>query len=152
MDARANALSRPPGGMDREREMFRLANNGAVQSEEKHQTLSLDVDGWEKSKARKKRSGIKSDALTSTVMTRPLDVDREPKQGMLHRLVPDSRSRLSNTHGFRCEFLHCIAYFEISAQKHLSVVCDVMIIVFNVSLSVLEFKRTNMVVEKTRLT
>ncbi|KAF8388781.1 hypothetical protein HHK36_025461 [Tetracentron sinense] len=106
LDVRAHALARPSVTTDREREMFRLTNSGAVQSgavqsEEKDRTLSIGVDGWEKSKMRKKRSGIKPDVSTNTALTRPLDNDRESKQGIQQRLISDARSRLSDTHGFR---------------------------------------------------
>ncbi|KAF8401033.1 hypothetical protein HHK36_014336 [Tetracentron sinense] len=97
----AHALSRPSVAIDRDREMFRLTNSGAVQSEENDRTLSSAVDGWEKSKMRKKRSGKKLDVSLSTPLTRPVDSDRESKQGMQQRLVTDARSRLSETHGLR---------------------------------------------------
>ncbi|KAK9274643.1 hypothetical protein L1049_021894 [Liquidambar formosana] len=100
MDVRTNALARPSGAIDREREMLRLPNSGAVQGEDR--TLSISVDGWEKSKMKKKRSGIKPDVSPSTVSTKPVDGYREPKQGMQQRLVTDARSRLNNdSHGFR---------------------------------------------------
>lgn len=100
MDARTNALARPSGAVDRDREILRLSNGGAVQGEDR--TLSIGVDGWEKSKMKKKRSGIKPDISPSIVSAKPNDGYREPKQGMQQRLVTDARSRLNNdSHGFR---------------------------------------------------
>ncbi|KAK9102514.1 hypothetical protein Sjap_019768 [Stephania japonica] len=99
MDARANALGRAPGAVDREREVYGLAN--AVPSEDKDPTLTAGAESWEKSKMKKKRSGIKSDVSTGTMLTRPLDGDWESKQDTQQKLGNDPRSRLSNTHGFR---------------------------------------------------
>ncbi|CAB4318576.1 unnamed protein product [Prunus armeniaca] len=100
MDVRSNALVRPSGAVDRDREMLRLASSGAVQGEDRN--LSIGVDGWEKSKMKKKRSGIKPDASPSMVSGKPIDGFRETKQGMQQRPVSDARSRLnSDSHGFR---------------------------------------------------
>lgn len=83
--------------------MLRLANSGAVQGEDR--TLSIGVDGWEKSKMKKKRSVIKPDVSPSTVTTKSLDGFRETKQGMQQRPIADVRSRLNNdSHGFRYDF------------------------------------------------
>ncbi|XP_058110303.1 uncharacterized protein LOC131253351 isoform X2 [Magnolia sinica] len=101
MDVRASSLARPSVPVDRDRDMFKLVNGVAAPSEEKGRTLAAGVDGWEKSKMRKKRSGIKSDVSTSAVMSRPLDGDREPKRLIQQRLGTDARSRLSNVLGFR---------------------------------------------------
>ncbi|XP_010262016.1 PREDICTED: uncharacterized protein LOC104600644 isoform X2 [Nelumbo nucifera] len=97
----ANALSVPSGVMDRDREMVRVANSGAVQSEEKDRALSIGMDGWERSKMKKKRSGIKSDVSSSTMSTRPLEGDRESKRAMQQRHGTDARSRMNIAHGFR---------------------------------------------------
>lgn len=100
MDARANALARPSGVIERDREILRVGNSGAVQGEDR--TLSIGVDGWEKSKMKKKRSGIKPDVSPTLSSTKPIDGYREPKQGMQQRLVTDTRSRLNNdSHEFR---------------------------------------------------
>ncbi|KAL5572427.1 hypothetical protein UlMin_022024 [Ulmus minor] len=100
MDGRNNAIARPSGTVERDREMLRLSNNGAVQGEDR--TLSIGVDGWEKSKMKKKRSGIKPDVSPSTLPTKQIDGYRESKQGMQQRSVTDARSRLNNdSHGFR---------------------------------------------------
>lgn len=103
MDARSNTISRPSGAVDREKEMVRLANTGTVQSEDR--TLALG-DGWEKSKMKKKRSGIKLDVATITTSgptKLPNDGYREQKQGMQQRLAIDTRSRLNDSHGCRYE-------------------------------------------------
>ncbi|KAA8523279.1 hypothetical protein F0562_009702 [Nyssa sinensis] len=98
-DVRANTPARPSGNIDRDREILRLPNSGAVQGEDR--TLSIGVDGWEKSKMKKKRSGIKPDISPSTVATKPIDGYRDLKQRMQPRLLTDARSRLNDSHGFR---------------------------------------------------
>ncbi|KAA3477160.1 Twist-related 1 [Gossypium australe] len=99
MDMRNNALVRQPGNADRDKEMLRVPNSGSVQGEDR--TLSGSVDGWEKTKMKKKRSGIKPDVSPSMVSTK-LEGYRESKQGIQQRAVSDARSRLSNdSHGFR---------------------------------------------------
>ncbi|XP_012450104.1 uncharacterized protein LOC105773044 isoform X1 [Gossypium raimondii] len=99
MDMRNNALVRQPGNADRDKEMLRVSNSGSVQGEDR--TLSGSVDGWEKTKMKKKRSGIKPDVCPSMVSTK-LEGYRESKQGIQQRAVSDARSRLSNdSHGFR---------------------------------------------------
>ncbi|KAG2718056.1 hypothetical protein I3843_03G200500 [Carya illinoinensis] len=100
VEVRSNTLVRPSGTVDRDREMLRLPNGAAVQAEDR--TLPLGGDGWEKSKMKKKRSGIKPDVPLNTMSTKPIDGYREAKQGMQQRPVADTRSRLSNdSHGFR---------------------------------------------------
>ncbi|MBA0568096.1 hypothetical protein Golob_005612 [Gossypium lobatum] len=99
VDVRNNALVRQPGNADRDKEMLRVSNSGSVQGEDR--TLSGSVDGWEKTKMKKKRSGIKPDVSPSMVSTK-LEGYRESKQGIQQRAVSDARSRLSNdSHGFR---------------------------------------------------
>ncbi|TYH65992.1 hypothetical protein ES332_D06G093100v1 [Gossypium tomentosum] len=99
MDMRNNALVRQPGNADRDKEMLRVSNSGSVQGEDR--TLSGSVDGWEKTKMKKKRSGIKPDVSPSMVSTK-LEGYRESKQGIQKRAISDARSRLSNdSHGFR---------------------------------------------------
>ncbi|KAK4415716.1 hypothetical protein Salat_2679000 [Sesamum alatum] len=74
-DIRANNSSRPSGTVDKDRDVVRLSNSGAVQGEDR--TLSVAVDGWENSKMKKKRTGM-------------------------HPRVPnEARSRLTDQHGFR---------------------------------------------------
>ncbi|XP_028074315.1 uncharacterized protein LOC114276688 isoform X2 [Camellia sinensis] len=98
-DVRTNTPARPSGNMDRDREVLRLPNSSATQGEER--TLSIGVDGWEKSKMKKKRSGIKPDVSPNTVAAKPIDGYREPKQGTQPRLLTEARSRLNDSHGFR---------------------------------------------------
>ncbi|XP_039018587.1 uncharacterized protein LOC120149944 isoform X2 [Hibiscus syriacus] len=100
MDMQNNALVRQSGNADRDREMLRASNTAAVQGEDR--TLSGSVDGWEKAKMKKKRSGIKPDVSPSTVSSKPIEGYREPKQGIQQRAVSVSRSRLNNdSHEFR---------------------------------------------------
>ncbi|KAJ4851160.1 hypothetical protein Tsubulata_003248 [Turnera subulata] len=100
VDGRGGALVRSSGTVDRDREMLRLAPNGAGPGDDR--TLSIGVDGWEKTKMKKKRSGIKPDISSSLLLTKPADGYREAKQGMQQRPVADARSRLgADSHGFR---------------------------------------------------
>ncbi|XP_075081520.1 uncharacterized protein LOC107807078 isoform X3 [Nicotiana tabacum] len=96
-DVRANTPTRSAGNMDRDREILRLPNGSTIQGEDR--TSSIAVEGWEKSRMKKKRSGIKPDA-TGSIITKPIDGHREPKQGVQPRLPSDSRSRFTDTHGF----------------------------------------------------
>ncbi|KAG5547133.1 hypothetical protein RHGRI_012976 [Rhododendron griersonianum] len=98
-DVRANTPARPSGNMDRDREVLRLPHSGAAQVEER--SLTTSGDGWEKTKMKKKRSGIKPDVSPSTVAPKPIDGYREPRQGMQPRLLADARSRLTDSDGFR---------------------------------------------------
>lgn len=101
-----NAIVRPSGTIDRDKEMLRLANSGGAQGEDR--TLPIGVDGWEKSKMKKKRSGIKPEASPSFVSSKPTDGYRDQKQGMQQRPVTDGRPRSNNdTHGFRFVFCNC---------------------------------------------
>lgn len=90
--------------MDRDREILRLPNGSTVQGEE--HTSSIAVEGWEKSKMKKKRSGIKPDTTGGSSTSKPIDGHREPKQGLQSRLIADGNLRFNDTHGFRC----CIKY------------------------------------------
>jgi len=99
MDARPNSVARSSGSMDRD--VFKLANSGATPSEEKSRPLATAVDAWEKSKMKKKRSVIKSDASGNAVSARPHDGDRELKRGMQQKLITEARPRLNNARGFR---------------------------------------------------
>ncbi|XP_057428757.1 uncharacterized protein LOC130722134 isoform X2 [Lotus japonicus] len=100
MDVRTTSLVRPSGTVDRDKEMLRVVNNGAVQGEER--TLPIGGDGWEKSKMKKKRSGIKPDGSSSPALTKPVNIFQETKQGIQQRLTTDSRSKLSSdSHSFR---------------------------------------------------
>ena len=99
MDARTNTTARSSGTMDRD--VFKLGNSGATPPEEKSRPLATAVDAWEKSKMKKKRLVIKSDASGNAVSARPHDGDREPKRGMQQKLIAEARPRLNNAHGFR---------------------------------------------------
>ncbi|KZV50855.1 hypothetical protein F511_27621 [Dorcoceras hygrometricum] len=98
-EMRASTPSKPSGTMDKDRDAVRLSNSSAVQGEER--SLSISVDGWEKAKMKKKRTGIKPDVSSSSVTTKPIDGFRETKQGMQPRLPTEARSRLNESHGFR---------------------------------------------------
>lgn len=98
MDARAASMARPSGSM--ERDVFKLANSSATPPEEKGRPLATAVD-WDKSKTKKKRSVIKSDASINAALARPLDGDREVKRGMQQKITNEARPRLNSTHGFR---------------------------------------------------
>lgn len=111
MDVRTNSLIRSSGTVDREKEMLRIANNGVVQGEER--TLLIGGDGWEKSKMKKKRSGIKPDGSPSTTSTKPVNIFQETKQGMQQRLATDARSKSSNnSHSFRYECICMHLYYH----------------------------------------
>ena len=104
MDVRGNAPVRPSGAADRERDALRLANSCGVPGEDR--SLSIGVDGWEKSKMKKRRSGIKSDVSSSSQSTKPVDSYDEVKQQLQQRPVSDARSRMNkDSHGFRYDLL-----------------------------------------------
>jgi len=109
MDIRTNSLVRPSGTVDRDKEMLRIVNNSAIQGEER--TLPIGGDGWEKSKMKKKRSGIKPDGSPNTALTKPVNLFQETKHGMQQRLAIDTRAKLSNdSHSFRYECI-CMHFF-----------------------------------------
>lgn len=96
---RSSVPSKPPGTMDKDKDAVRISNSSGVQGDER--SLSISVDGWEKSKMKKKRTGIKPDVTPSSMTTKPVDGYRETKQGMQPRLPTEARSRLNDSHGFR---------------------------------------------------
>ncbi|XP_049359557.1 uncharacterized protein LOC125824252 [Solanum verrucosum] len=98
-EVQASTPSRQSGIMDRDREILRLPTSSTVHGEDR--TSSIAVEGWEKSKMKKKRSGIKPDTTGSSSTSKPMDGHREPKQGLPSRLIADGRLRFSDTHGFR---------------------------------------------------
>ncbi|XP_072984829.1 uncharacterized protein [Typha latifolia] len=99
MDARAGGVVRPPGPIDRDRDVAKLASGGSTVSEEKYRGVATNIDGWEKPKMKKKRSVIKSDVSTGAVLTRSIDGDREPKQGNQQKLYSDdARPRVISSH------------------------------------------------------
>lgn len=85
--------------MDKDRDVIRTPGSNSVQGEDR--TLSIAVDGWENSKMKKKRTGIKQDNAASSITTKVVDGYREPKQGTHPRLLPEARSRLADSYGFR---------------------------------------------------
>lgn len=87
------------GNSDRDKEGSRLPSNSATQVEDR--TLPMGIDGWEKSKMKKKRTGIKADAAPSAISLKPIDGYREPKQGLQPKHLSDSRPRLNDSYGFR---------------------------------------------------
>ncbi|KAF5743069.1 hypothetical protein HS088_TW09G01131 [Tripterygium wilfordii] len=99
MDARSGTIVKTSDVVDREREMVRLAN-GVVQGDDR--SLSIAVDGWEKSKMRKKRSGLKPDLSPTLLSAKSTDGYREPKQEMQQRPVTDAQLKSNNdSPGFR---------------------------------------------------
>ncbi|GAB2218097.1 hypothetical protein Droror1_Dr00001315 [Drosera rotundifolia] len=99
LDGRANSNARPSMVIDKDRDVLRHPGSGVALSEDR--PLSIGNDGWEKSKMRKKRSGIKPDVSPSKLTHKPVEGYREPKHGMQQRPAADIRSRLNDTHGFR---------------------------------------------------
>ncbi|KAL2533282.1 hypothetical protein Adt_06633 [Abeliophyllum distichum] len=99
MDVRVNTLARPSGTVDKDGEVSALSKSSETQGEER--ALSIVVDNWEKSKMKKKRSGIKSDAVSSSTVRKPVDGFRESNPGTQPRLPSEARSRLSCSHGSR---------------------------------------------------
>ncbi|KAF2534575.1 hypothetical protein F2Q70_00033286 [Brassica cretica] len=89
MDVRSNAIVR--AAVDRDKDTMRLANHNAVQGEDRS---SIGIDGWEKSKMKKKRSGIKTDGPSSLASNRAVDGYRDLKQG-IPKPAGDSRLRLN---------------------------------------------------------
>ncbi|KAL2554057.1 hypothetical protein Fot_07676 [Forsythia ovata] len=99
MDVRVNTLARPSGTVDKDGEVSGLSKSSATQGEDR--ALSIVVDNWEKSKMKKKRSGIKPDAVSSSTVAKPVDGFRESNPGTQPRLPSEARSRLSDSHGSR---------------------------------------------------
>ncbi|CAH2077552.1 unnamed protein product [Thlaspi arvense] len=91
MDVRSNVIVRQSAAVDRDKDTMRLANHNAVQSEDRS---SIGIDGWEKSKMKKKRSGIKTDGPSSLGSNKAVDGYRDLKQG-IPKPAGDSRSRLN---------------------------------------------------------
>ncbi|ESQ54260.1 hypothetical protein EUTSA_v10024244mg [Eutrema salsugineum] len=91
MDVRSNAIVRQSAAVDRDKDTVRLANHTAVHGEDRS---SIGIDGWEKSKMKKKRSGIKTDGPSSMASNKAVDGFRDLKQGIL-KSAGDSRSRLN---------------------------------------------------------
>ncbi|GAB2291852.1 hypothetical protein Dimus_026102 [Dionaea muscipula] len=99
LDSRSNSIVRTSMLVDKDRDVSRTASSGAVLGEDR--SLSVAIDGWEKSNIKKKRSGIKPDSSPSKLANKPVDGYRDPKQGIQQRLATDVQSRLNDSHGFR---------------------------------------------------
>ncbi|XP_013598279.1 PREDICTED: uncharacterized protein LOC106306266 isoform X2 [Brassica oleracea var. oleracea] len=93
MDVRSNSIVRQSAAaVDRDKEIMRLANHNAVQGEER---TSLGIDGWEKSKMKKKRSCIKTDCHPNLASSKVVDGYRDLKQSTQQKSMGDSRTRLN---------------------------------------------------------
>nr|GFA53324.1 hypothetical protein [Tanacetum cinerariifolium] len=81
------------------REALRGPTSNGVPGEDRASPIVAD----ENAKMKRKRSVIKADAASSTslVSSQSNDGYREPKQGIYHRNLPDSRSRRTDTFGSR---------------------------------------------------
>ncbi|KAL1825365.1 hypothetical protein ACET3Z_012143 [Daucus carota] len=99
MDVRPSTPARTAGTADRDKEGSRFPTNSVAQGED--QTLAIGVDGWEKSKMKKKRSVIKADIAPGSPATKAIDGYREPKQGVHPRLLSDGRPRTSDSYAYR---------------------------------------------------
>ncbi|CAI9765947.1 unnamed protein product [Fraxinus pennsylvanica] len=89
VDPRANTPARSTGVMDKDREVLRYPNSGVINGEDR--TSSLTVDGWEKSKMKKRRSGIKTDGTASSMVMKSADGYRESKQVIQPQLLTDAQ-------------------------------------------------------------
>ncbi|XP_020529611.1 uncharacterized protein LOC18444914 isoform X2 [Amborella trichopoda] len=99
-EGRGAGLSRPAGSTDREKDALRSANvSGSEHSEEKARVLLTGGESWDK-KMKRRRSAIKPEVSTAAVVNRSLEADRELKKGLQQRLNNETRSRLSDVHGF----------------------------------------------------
>ncbi|GAA0185839.1 hypothetical protein LIER_33127 [Lithospermum erythrorhizon] len=83
----------------KDKETLGLPNG--IEEQADSRTLPIGVDSWDKSKMKKKRSGIKHDIPKNSVATNLSDGVRDSKQRLQQRLSVDTRPRLSDTHGFR---------------------------------------------------
>ncbi|KAF8048959.1 hypothetical protein N665_2344s0002 [Sinapis alba] len=88
MDVRSNSIVRQSA----DKEIMRLANRSAVQGEDR---TSLGIDGWEKSKMKKKRSCIKTDCHPNLALSKVVDGYRDLKQGTQQNSMGESRTRLN---------------------------------------------------------
>lgn len=101
IDGRANGTARPSVPVDRDKDIYKHVNGSTTPPEERGRALPTGVDGWEKSKMKKKRSVIKSDTSVTASLDRSVEGDREPKPAMQQKLTSHVRPRLNNTHGLR---------------------------------------------------
>ncbi|CAF2163196.1 unnamed protein product [Brassica napus] len=92
MDVRSNSIVRQSAVVDRDKEIMRPANHNAVQGEDR---TSAGIDGWEKSKMKKKRSCIKTDFHPNLASSKVVDGYRDLRQGTQQKPMCDSRTRLN---------------------------------------------------------
>ncbi|KAJ0239116.1 hypothetical protein HA466_0236220 [Hirschfeldia incana] len=92
MDVRSNSIVRQSAVVDKDKEIMGLANQNAVQGEDR---TSAGIDGWEKSKMKKKRSCIKPDFHPNLASTKVVDGYRDVRQGTQQKSMGDSRTRLN---------------------------------------------------------
>ena len=92
MDVRSNSIVRQSAVVDRDKEIMRPANHNAVQGEDR---TSAGIDGWEKSKMKKKRSCIKTDCHPNLASSKVVDGYRDLKQSTQQKSMGDSRTRLN---------------------------------------------------------
>ena len=109
MDVRSNSVVRQSAAaVDRDKDIMRLANHNAVQGEER---TSLGIDGWEKSKMKKKRSCIKTDCHPNLASSKVVDGYRDLKQSTQQKSMGDSRTRLNgDSNMLRYDLLTCCVY------------------------------------------
>lgn len=92
MDVRSNSIVRQSAAVDRDKEIMRLPNHNAVQGEDR---TSIGIDGWEKSKMKKKRSSINAECHPNLASNKVVDGYRDLKQGIQQKSTGDTRSRLN---------------------------------------------------------
>nr|VDC98105.1 unnamed protein product [Brassica rapa] len=92
MDVRSNSIVRQSAVVDRDKEIMRPANHNAVQGEDR---TSAGIDGWEKSKMKKKRSCIRTDFHPNLASSKVVDGYRDLRQGTQQKPMCDSRTRLN---------------------------------------------------------
>ncbi|CAH9098498.1 unnamed protein product [Cuscuta europaea] len=99
-DVRPNTPARQSGNLDRDMDLLRLPNNNPIQCDDRTST-SLPIEGWEKLRMKKKRSGIKPDVSGGSAAAKTVDGYRESKHGVQSRLLTDARPRLGENQSFR---------------------------------------------------
>ncbi|KAL0919568.1 hypothetical protein M5K25_011668 [Dendrobium thyrsiflorum] len=96
----ANGTSRTSGPLERDKDILKSTNGSAAQGDENDRGFSTVVDGWERSRMKKKRSVIKSDVSASSGLVKS-QCDRETKRVMQQKLGSDVRPKLNYSHSFR---------------------------------------------------
>ncbi|CAH9110437.1 unnamed protein product [Cuscuta epithymum] len=99
-DVRPNTPARQSGNLDRDMDLLRLPNNNPIQCDDRTST-SLPIEGWEKLRMKKKRSGIKPDVAGGSAAAKTVDGYQESKHGVQSRLLTDARPRLGENQSFR---------------------------------------------------